>query len=186
MPAAVRPALPLPRARRAAIVPFAPGRAGQRLKVGGERPAALPFIGGDDLFGLADLPFQLGHDLLRLLRRFRPCNRAKGEPGGLVLFQRVTVFPDLGPMPRNLTVAVCSHVNLLEPDSSIGDSPGLGGTEMAVLAAWNDSSASVARMERSEIRATARRARASSTPACCRGCRARRSAPRSRTARRSR
>ena len=127
MPAAVRPEPSLPRVRRAAIVPFAPGRAGQRLKVGGERPAALPFIGGDDLFGIADLPFQLGHDLLRLLRRFRPCNRAKGEPGRFVLLQGVTVFPDLGPMPRNLTVTVCSHVSLLEPRFEHSDSRALGG-----------------------------------------------------------
>ena len=99
---------------RAAGVPVAPGNVGEGLVVGRERAAGLSLICCDDLFGIPDLPFQLGYRSLRLVDRLRAGNLPKGKSGSLEMFQGLTVFFDLGPMPRDLAVTVCDHVSLLK------------------------------------------------------------------------
>ena len=93
-------------------IPSAPGGIGKRLMIGRERAAGLSLMGRDDLFGRPDLPLQLGDDLLRLVRRFRAGDPAKGKSGRLEMLQRFTVLSDLSPMPRDFTVTVCNHLRL--------------------------------------------------------------------------
>src|SRR5450756_302136 len=121
------PGPPLAQARRAAVIPFAPGGVGQRLKVGGQRTADLPLMGRDDLLGFADLALQLGDDLLGLLAGLCAGDTAIGEAGRFEVLQGLIVLLDLGPMPGDLAVTVGNHGSLLMCCPSIGDSRPPGG-----------------------------------------------------------
>src|ERR1700733_7599971 len=99
----------------AAATPVAPVHAGETAKVGRERPLGLPLIRRNTAFGLGDLSLQVGN-----VFRGLPSpggNLAFGEPAGFQSLQRLAIFPELNPMPRNPTVAVRTHDPASDPAS---------------------------------------------------------------------
>src|SRR3954447_11907046 len=92
-------------------IPGLPAHTCEALKIGRARALGLPVMDRDGLLGLPDLARQFGKRLLHLASLFR--DLANGETGGLIIPQSLAILSELGPMPRDVAVAVCSHVNPL-------------------------------------------------------------------------
>src|SRR3984885_12484638 len=83
----------------AAATPVAPVHAGETAKVSRERPPGLPLIRRNTALRLGDLSLQVGDGLRGLPAP--GSNLAFGEPAGFQSLQRLAIFPELNPMPRN-------------------------------------------------------------------------------------
>jgi len=94
---------------RVKSIPSAPGDAGEASMVRRPRSQHLFLIGRDGLPGPADLPLQIGE---RFLRLSWAGNLANDESRSFEVLQRLAMFPELGPVPGNVAIAVCGHVRL--------------------------------------------------------------------------
>jgi hypothetical protein len=109
MPLASRWILP-----SAGAVPAAPAYAGEASKVGGDRPPGLPLMGGDASLGLRYFSLQQRDGFLRLADR--TSHLADRKPGTFQRLDRVTVLPELNPVPGDVAVAVGDHAAAPRPE----------------------------------------------------------------------